>query len=492
MAAAMIVNRALVKSPRTLLSHPRRQSPPLCTRNSSLVQRCNECSSQPRLPSRPNTMRQRHKHTMSNSIVCQPRRQSLHANNSASQKTQIRTLLSEASTTEAPRDPTLRQIVTSLNDFLLKPRSLPLPRWISPQHYSFTFSELLGHSSFILVAASYATDDFLQLRIMAVMGAGSMTLFAYFHPHGRVLWLPLKWNLLFIAINSYRIGVVMWNRYMADQMRPEFKKFREDHLYVVDPVDYYKLMRIGTEEEFEEGDMVIQQGRANPFIRVVLQGELEVLRDGTLTYVVEEGNFLSEAGLHAGLMLRGTIESCASIVVGKRFCLDKGEQNENAGTKQKVRTMRWNRDELIELLEDDKPLRNALKAALSWDIVRKLKLQRHMLTEGRVQDPKAWTKKREDQGISRYAAILQNILRHPEDVENMSEVLTKYRMIHHIGDEDHKRALAKAGWTEEEFKAGKKVAWDDEEDFIHAEESEMARWRSVKRYTSKIIRLVSA
>jgi hypothetical protein len=65
-------------------------------------------------------------------------------------------------------------------------------------------------------------------------------------------------------------------------------------------------------------------------------------------------------------------------------------------------------------------------------------------------------------------------------------------MIHQIGDEDHKRALAKAGWTEEEFKAGKKVDWDDEEDFIHAEESEMARWRSVKRYSSKIIRLVSA
>jgi CRP-like cAMP-binding protein len=324
---------------------------------------------------------------------------------------------------------------------------------------------------------------------MAVMGAGSMLFFTYFHPHGRVLWLPLKWNALFIAINSYRIASVMWNRYCADRMKPEWKKFREDHLYIVDPVDYYKLMSLGTEETFTEGDLIIQQGSANPFIRVVIEGELEVRRDGVLTYIVEEGNFLSEAGLHAGLMLGGTIESCASIVVGKRFHPEKDATN--ATSKQTVRCIRWNRDELMELLQDDKPLKNALKAALSWDIVRKLKLQRHMLREGRVQDPQAWTKKREDQGISRYAAILQNMLRHPEEVKNMSEVLTKYRKIHHIEDADHARALAKAGWTESEFKAGHKSHVEDEEDYVDDEEFEMARWKKARRYSSKIMRFIT-
>jgi CRP-like cAMP-binding protein len=472
MSAAIMVNRALLKPPLIQSSQ---------FRNSSFAKRCSECSAKFRRSARTNSLiRQRNQ--FNNPLARQPI-------NHPHTRIQTRTLLSEA-TTRAPHNPQLRQIILTLNDFLLKPRSLPLPRWISPQQYTFTISEIFGHSSFILVAASYATDDFLQLRIMAVMGAGSMLFFTYFHPHGRVLWLPLKWNMLFIAINSYRIASVMWNSHMANLMKPELKKFREDHLYIVDPVDYYKLMKIGTEEEFEEGDMVIQQGRANPFIRVVLEGELEVRRDGVLTYIVEEGNFLSEAGLHAGLMLGGTIESCASIVVGKRFHPGKGEQQ--SATKRKVKCIRWNRDELMELLEDDKPLRNALKAVLSWDIVRKLKLQRHMLMEGRVQDPQAWTKKREDQGISRYAAILQNMLRHPEEVQNMSEVLTKYRMIHHIEDADHARALAKAGWTEAEFKAGHKEDWDDEDDYVDDEEVEMARWRRVKRYTSKIIRFMHA
>ena len=88
-----------------------------------------------------------------------------------------------------------------------------------------------------------------------------MLFFTYFHPHGRVLWLPLKWNVLFIAINSYRIGKVLYDRYMASLVSDELKGFREEHLSVVDIVDYYKLMRIAKEEVFEEGDLVLHQVR---------------------------------------------------------------------------------------------------------------------------------------------------------------------------------------------------------------------------------------
>ena len=157
--------------------------------------------------------------------------------------------------------PLFRLLCQSLSHTLLKPRSLPLPRYISPQHVSFTWSEIFGHSSFMLVAASYITQDFLELRILAVVGSTSMLFFTYFHPHGRVLWLPLKWNVLFIAINSYRIGKVFFDRYMADQMSEELKLFREEHLSVLDEVDYYRLIKMAKEEVFEEGDLVLYQVR---------------------------------------------------------------------------------------------------------------------------------------------------------------------------------------------------------------------------------------
>jgi len=389
------------------------------------------------------------------------------------------------------RHPILRLIFQSLQNSLLRPRSLPLPRYISPQHLSFTLSECFGHSSFILVAASYATSDFLELRIMAVLGSTAMLFFTYFHPHGRILWLPLKWNALFIAINSYRVGRVLWDRHVAENwMSLELREFGKEHLAVMDGVDYYKLISIGVEEVYEEGELVLHQGQPNPNIRIVLEGELEVLRDGTLTYVVETGNFISEAGLHAGLMLKGDIESCATIVVGPPFD-PTGENNaKSGGKKNRVRCLKWNRSELVELLEDDRGLQNALLAALSWDIIRKLKMQRHMLTEGRVRDATAWTKKREDQGISRYASILQNMLGRTEEFEghHLSEVLTKYRRIHHIDDGDHERALRKCGWSEEEFRLGKRLDIVEDDEDMEAEMFEDERWRRVKRYSTELVR----
>lgn len=149
----------------------------------------------------------------------------------------------------------------SLQSILLVPRTVPVPRWVSPQHYTITLSEVFGHSSFILVAASYAVDDFLQLRIIAVAGSTAMLFFTFFHPHGRVLWLPFKWNVLFIAINSYRIGKIYLNRLYADTLPAELLAIRSNHFSVLDPVDFYKLIKVGRTETFQEGDLVVAQVR---------------------------------------------------------------------------------------------------------------------------------------------------------------------------------------------------------------------------------------
>jgi hypothetical protein len=152
-----------------------------------------------------------------------------------------------------------QQMRDSLQSVLLKPRTLPVPRWVSPQHYTVTLSEFCGHASFILVAVSYAMDDFLELRIMAVAGSTAMLFFTYFHPHGRVLWLPFKWNVLFIAINSYRIGNVFAKRLQAEKLPAELMAIRENHFYILDKVDFYKLVHLGRMETFQPGDLVVSQ-----------------------------------------------------------------------------------------------------------------------------------------------------------------------------------------------------------------------------------------
>jgi len=368
----------------------------------------------------------------------------------------------------------LRNWKSTLEEFLMKPRTLPIPRWITPKHYQFTASEFFGHASFVLVAVSYSFDDFMLLRVIAVAGSASMLVFTFFHPHGRVLWLPFKWNLLFIAINSYRIGLVLWQSYAAENLLPEeLVELRKRSFYLMDPVDFYRLVRLAEIKEYKAGDLVIAQGEGVRYVRMVLSGELRVLRDGKLTYLLEPANFMSEAGIHAGLLLPGKIESCCSIVA------NGGGRDGNSNV---TRVLCWDRTDLVHMMEVNEGARRSIKAILSWDIVRKLKAQRLLLTKHIIHDPEEWTERRHQQSTHRYAAILHALLQQPKLLERYRKEVMGYRMIHHIDDEEHADALAECGWTVEEYEAGKLKKpfkyHDDEDDHLFTQEEEDVHgWR---------------
>lgn len=333
-----------------------------------------------------------------------------------------------------------------MEELLLKPRTIPIPRWITPRHSTITLSEIFGHASFVLVASSYAVDDFLTLRIVAVVGSAVMLVFTYFHPHGRVLWLPFKWNCLFIAINSYRIGKVFWYRYQAGRLPPDITSLYRKNFYLMDPVDFFSLVSIAKIEEFKADDVIIRQGQLNGRVFLVVDGALSVLRDGKLVYRLEEANFVSEAGLHTGLALPGEVEATCSVIAD----LDG-------------RLLTWQRTDLVELMDRSPGLMRSFKATLSWDVIHKLKAQRVLITSGQIEDTEEWTERRKQQTQYRYTAIMKNILgesSHANLLEEKRKELNKYRTIHLISDEVHEKALHECGWTVEEFENGKKKEWE--------------------------------
>lgn len=197
----------------------------------------------------------------------------------------------------------------SINTWLNTPRTLPIPRWISPRMITFQISECFGHASFILVAVSYAMDDFLHLRVVAIVGSTAMLVFTYFHPHGRVLWLPFRWNCVFVALNSWRVAIALLEHYRASTMSEELEAIYDHHFYVLEKTNFARLVRLGTLETYREGDIVLRQDEDNRCVRLVVSGDLAVDRDDQITYFLHEGQFLSEMGLHAGLGLRGSVAS---------------------------------------------------------------------------------------------------------------------------------------------------------------------------------------
>jgi CRP-like cAMP-binding protein len=221
----------------------------------------------------------------------------------------------------------------------------------------------------------------------------------------------------------------------------------DQHFYVLDKADFARLVRLGTTETFRKGEVVVHQDQENRFVRLVLAGDLNVERDDQVTYMLHEGQFISETGLHAGLGLRGAVTSCCSVVA----------------VTDDVELLRWDRTELMRLLELDNSLERALRSIMSWDIVSKLKSQRELLSSGVITDPEKWTVKRKEQTLSRYKAILQNMLAHPGYLKKRQGRLAKYREIHHVTYDEHVSSLKEMGWTEEEFKMGFKEGQLDDD-----------------------------
>ena len=205
-------------------------------------------------------------------------------------------------------------------------------------------------------------------------------------------------------------------------------------------IDFARLVRLGTTETFSKGDILVKQDKENRQVRLVLQGQLHVERDGIITYQLHQGNFISESGLHAGLLLRGNVNSCCDVIA----------------ESDQVVVLSWDRSELMHLMEINKNIQRALKAVMSWDIVSKLKSQRALLASGIIADPEEWTRKRREQTLHRYQSILSNLLSHPEYLNERKEELSKYRDIHHVDQTQHEIALKKMGWTLAEYEAGKK------------------------------------
>lgn len=338
----------------------------------------------------------------------------------------------------------------NINRWLNEPRRLPLPRWISPRMVTFRYSECFGHGSFVLVAISYAVDDFLHLRLLAIAGSSAMLVFTYFHPHGRILWLPFQWNCVFVALNSWRVARVYYDHYRSGQLPESVDQVYENHFGdAMEKTDFARLVRLGTLETYRKGEILVAQGYDNRYVRLIVSGDLEVDRDGQTTYWMREGQFISEMGLHAGLGLRGTVTSCCSV---------------KAASGDNVTVVRWDRTELMRMLRYHKSIDRSLKAVMSWDIVSKLKSQRVLLASGKIDDPERWTLKRREQSLARYRAILQNMLAHPKYLNKRKDKLAKYREIHKVGDADHEKALSSVGWTPAEFEAGYKEGQLDEDE----------------------------
>jgi len=316
---------------------------------------------------------------------------------------------------------------SSVGEFFLRERNLTEKR-------SFSISDLCGHGSFVILAISFVCSELLHLRIAALFAGLSMATFNYFHPNGRPLWLPFRWNVLFLLINSGWIAYLLKLNYDANHLK-KYENWLYEEVFALSGmkrVDFLKLVRGGELKIYNKGDHVTTQGTKSFWVQVLIEGSAAAKVDGKKVYVVTPGNFISELGIHSGI--RNREQTSSASIVADDICV----------------SIRWSRGALIDIMERNVDLGSCVQGAMTADLIKKMNRSAKEIIGSNKAENEDWY------GNMDYRQILKGILRNEQISNRERSMLKRYRKMHFIDDRTHESIVNECGWSIGEFDFGKK------------------------------------
>jgi len=159
-----------------------------------------------------------------------------------------------------------------------------LPDW--------TLSNLFGHASFGFLALAYVSQDALMLRGFAVGGVSCAVIFQYYRE--KPLWLPIRWNALFLAINLGMIAVLLSDEADALNIPPDQKMVYEAVFRSrgMTPTDFVRLMRVSERKVVQRGSVLVSSDKESSHLYLLQGGRLTVRdKKGKIVDELLQGQF---------------------------------------------------------------------------------------------------------------------------------------------------------------------------------------------------------
>ncbi|GMI48682.1 hypothetical protein TrCOL_g12498 [Triparma columacea] len=241
-----------------------------------------------------------------------------------------------------------------------------------------SLSNMCGHFSFILLGTSYITSDIFHLRILAMSGISLSILFQYYRP--LPLFIPIRWNALFLITNAGMIAALLSERNEANKMSDNERELydREFKQMGFTPVEYYRLVRAGRRRQVKQGSYLCEESQVQKNMYFLLSGSIEVSIDSTNNPTAE----VSPSGSQQITRRRSRVASISpnSFIGEMTFLtyLQESRRSTSASTtciaNEDSEVLEWDFEELATALETEKNrgVKNALQAKLSNDLRKKL------------------------------------------------------------------------------------------------------------------------
>lgn len=169
----------------------------------------------------------------------------------------------------------------------------------------FTPNDLLGTSSYVVIALSYLMTNIFWLRVSAVVGL--FLEIAYFQMAGGDLKIGIVWGLAFIGINLYQL---IWLFRERDSLRLPEKDapFLREALAGLSDPQIAKLLTAADWRDAQPGEMLTEQNASVDALYFLCSGRASVVVNGSFVTYLEKGAFVGEMAYLTDKPATATVE----------------------------------------------------------------------------------------------------------------------------------------------------------------------------------------
>lgn len=163
--------------------------------------------------------------------------------------------------------------------------------------------QLFGLNGFVtlsnlLFLAAFSVRDVFALRVLSI--ASYCVILPYYYLQQDPLWPPIFWGATFIAINGFRIAILIFER------RPVVLNEREAELYRLafsgaDKHEFVKLAALAKWRECEPGEFILRKGQNIAQAIVLISGQVDEVVDGRAVLSLRPGQLIGDVNAFAEL-----------------------------------------------------------------------------------------------------------------------------------------------------------------------------------------------
>lgn len=207
---------------------------------------------------------------------------------------------------------------------------------------------ILENISYMLLMLAFVMRNILYLRILTIIS--SLCAIIYYSVYtDSVLWINVNWEILSCVINLTQIAIIIHERREINFDVEEEKMLYQKIFNKLTPIQFKKLLKIGSFESVPEGTLLAKQGEPIEHIILITSGIASVKVDEKIVAYCKPANLVGEMSFITGGPASASVESL-----------------------EPMRYIKWEKEALKAFIESDAEIQHTIQTIFSTDLIKKL------------------------------------------------------------------------------------------------------------------------